>query len=114
GGWFRLALPVFPAMVRCILFRVGAEEYALPAQNYLYHLTSNGQEVRRSGELTFLLRYPEVIPLVVTADFAVPEEGDLTLAIIEEERVRFGLPVTRVEGYEDLLRTDPDRPVVKG
>ncbi|NLY91525.1 MAG: hypothetical protein GX081_07970 [Firmicutes bacterium] len=117
GKWFRLTVPVFPTMVRCLLFRAGAEEYALPARHYLYHLTIKREEIRRSGDLTFIFHYPEVIPLLVTADFSAPleqEDSDLTLVLIEKERVRFALPVTRVEGYDELLLTDVDRPVVKG
>ncbi len=117
GNWFQITAPVLPATIRCLLFQAGAEEYALPARNYLYHLTIKREEVRRSRDLTFISRYPEVIPLVVAADFTAPLEGegtDLTLILLAVERMRLALPVTRVEGYDELLQTDPDRPVVKG
>ncbi|HEY8392673.1 MAG TPA: Hpt domain-containing protein [Capillibacterium sp.] len=117
GNWFRLTVPVFPATVRCLLFQAGTEEYALPARYCLYQLTVKREEIRQSGDLTFIFRYPEVIPLVAAADFSLPlagEDPDLTLILSEVERRHFALPVTRVEGYEDLLWTGPERPAVKG
>ncbi|HHT49786.1 MAG TPA: hypothetical protein GXZ98_10910, partial [Firmicutes bacterium] len=117
GGWFCLTVPVLPATIRSVIFQIGKEEYALPARNYLYHLTIKQQEVWESGGFTFLYRYPQVIPLLFTPNLSPSldrEEQDLTLALIEVGRIRFGLPVTKVEGYQELLRTDSDRPVVKG
>ncbi len=109
GGLVKLNIPVFPQEIRGLIFKAGEQLYALPARNFNHNLTINKREIQKSGSMLFLLRYPEVIPLIdMEGDYSSSEE--LLVIIVACGRAKYGLLVKELMGYEEIIILRQEKP----